>query len=459
MKTIFLPIFNGLRSRNFFRTDIYRELIRDKNIRLVVLAPAHKIDFYKKEFNEPNIIFESWNNATEPFWGKVLHSIAFSLLNTGTIREKQRAVYIKDGNLAKFLVKRSFTVIFGNNKFLRKVIRWLDRFVYLNKEVIFFLNRYKPDLVLVPDIILESDRVILRAAKRKRILTVGMVRSWDNLTAKGVIQVLPDKLISQTTHMKQDIIKYADVLGKDIVILGVAQFDDYYRKRNISREDFLNQLGIPSSRKLVLCAPFFDVYSNKSGILIIKKLVEAVDSGKLPKDIHFLVRYRPESGNASEFDENDIIGPYVTITKPCQNVFKKESRLDFEFSDEDMDLLTNSLYFSDVTINTISTLTVDAAALDKPIINIRFDGDPDCPPWARVKLFSNFDHYKLLEATGGVRLVYSVEELINQINVYLNNPRLDGEGRKKIREQQVEFFDGQSGKRIADYIKKLLETE
>lgn len=458
MKTIFLPIYNGLRSRNFFRTDIYKELVKDRDIRLVILVPAYKIDFYKKEFKELNIVFEPWDDAAEPLFGKILHAIAFSLLDTGTIREKQYAAYVKDGNSLKFLVKRFTTIVFGNNRFLRKAIRKLDKLVALNKEVVSLLDKHKPDLVLVPDIILKSDRIILRAAKQKGIFTLGMVRSWDNLTAKGVIQVLPDKLISQTTYMKQDITKYADMSEKDIVILGVAQFDEYYRKRNITREEFLNQLGIPPSRRLVLCAPFFDVYSNKSGILIIKKLAEAVEQGRLPKNTHFLVRYRPESGDASEFDENDIIGPYVTITKPCQNVFKKGNRPDFEFSQEDMGLLTNSLYFSDVTINTISTLTVDAAALDKPIINIRFDGDSNCPPWARVKLFSNFDHYNLLEMTGGVKLAYSMEQLIKQINDYLKNPQLDSEGRHKIRKQQVEFMDGQSGKRIAEYIRNLVNS-
>ena len=32
-KTIFLSIYNGIRAKNFFHTDTYRELVKDKNLR------------------------------------------------------------------------------------------------------------------------------------------------------------------------------------------------------------------------------------------------------------------------------------------------------------------------------------------------------------------------------------------------------------------------------------------
>ena len=47
MKTIITPIYNGIRARNFFRTDTYRELIKDPNIRLVVVVPP-KVEYYQK---------------------------------------------------------------------------------------------------------------------------------------------------------------------------------------------------------------------------------------------------------------------------------------------------------------------------------------------------------------------------------------------------------------------------
>ncbi len=457
MKTILLPIYNGLRSRDFFRTDVYKDLVSDSDICLVVVCPSSKIEFYKSEFPEKNVIFEPLS-FSENKWGKILNSISFNLLNTGTIKKKHYQIYVRDRNLPKYIFRRFAALLFGNSKVVRKFIRFLNDFIPLEPNVVEVLKKYKPKMVVVPDIVLFSDRIFLRAAKHTGIFVVGMVRSWDNLTAKGVIQVMPDKLIAQTDFMKRDAMRYGDMNEKDIEVLGLPQFDFYFRKINATKEEFLKNLGIPFGRRLILCAPFFDTYSTSSGIKIINQLARAVDSGKLPKDLHFLVRYRPESLPEDESGERLLKHPHITVTMPFSKHFGKgvDRRPDYEFSKSDVELLINSLYFSHVTINTISTLTVDAIVLDKPVINIRFDGDSKTPPAYRVALFSGYDHYNFIENLGGASLAYNFEELIELINKYLKDTSFSAEGRKKVKKELVGFTDGMSGNRFAECIKKYL---
>lgn len=66
------------------------------------------------------------------------------------------------------------------------------------------------------------------------------------------------------------------------------------------------------------------------------------------------------------------------------------------------------------------------------------------------------DHYRELENMGGVRLVKNIDELISTINFYLEHPEADRDGRKKILETQIEFTDGQNGRRAAEFILKAL---
>jgi hypothetical protein len=54
--------------------------------------------------------------------------------------------------------------------------------------------------------------------------------------------------------------------------------------------------------------------------------------------------------------------------------------------------------------------------------------------------------------TGGVRIARNVDELIKFINMYLSNPKLDSEGRKRIVREQCYKVDGRVGERIAKYI-------
>jgi hypothetical protein len=457
IKTILLPIYNGIRAKNFFYTDIYPELADDPNIRLVIVIPPSKLEFYKKQFGRPNVIFEPLEIISESPFGVRLSAIAFNFLNTDSVRLKQRWTYLKYGKWWKFAIKRISNRIFAPFYTTQKVIRFFDKFVDLDEGVVKLLDKYKPDLVVVPDIVFPPDRVFLRAAKRKGFFVVGMIRAWDNLTSKGVIQIIPDKLIVHTNIMKEQAYRLSGVPEKDIVVTGIPNYDIFFKPRNINREQFLKQFNIPSDHKVVLCAPF--LYSHvKSAQIIINELIKAIQSGRLPSNTHLLVRYRP--GVPEIPKELFIKSPNLTITRPCQFFFPVKntqmSTKDWEFSPDDLDLLMNTLYFSDVTINTMSTLTIDAAIFDKPVINVRFDADKDVQERDSVGILLKHDHYQAIENSGGVKRAWSMDELIKQTSDYLKNPALDKEGRARMVQEQVEFTDGKSGKRTADYIKSVL---
>lgn len=456
-RTILLPIYNGMVSRNFFRTDVYRELIRDPNIRLVVAIPSSKLEFYKEQFSHPRLVFEPLDDIRETRFGTFLAGLAFNLLPTRTIWFRQKDRYIKYGNYPNFFIKRALNLFLGPFRFPKQIIRGLDRFVPADEGVIALIKKYRPDLLFAPDIAFGIDRVFLRAAKRRNIRTIGMVRSWDNLTSKGVIQILPDLLILYTDRMKKQAIKYAGMPEDRIIITGSPGYDDFFRKLPMNREEFFKKIKVDPSRRLILFAPFYDRFTG-SAVRMINYLIDAIESGKLPRDIHLLVRYRPAT---PEIPEGVIKpSPYVSISKPCESYFPIKtslmlSRKDWEFSDADMQLLLHSLYFCNIMINTFSTLTIDASAFDKPSIGIRFDADPNCPSLHSVKfVLDRHDHYRELASTGGVRLVNDMDDLVSAINAYLENPRLDSEGRKRMREEQIQFFDDLSGKRVAETIKK-----
>ncbi|KAF0119082.1 MAG: hypothetical protein FD151_2075 [bacterium] len=119
---------------------------------------------------------------------------------------------------------------------------------------------------------------------------------------------------------------------------------------------------------------------------------------------------------------------------------------------EDMYGLAELMNYSDVVINVASTITIDAVAFDTPVINVAFDGYKTKPYKDSCKRYYDYDHYKNIVKTGGVKIAYSIGELIDYTNLYLKNPSIDAEGRKIIREEQCWKLDGNSGKRIAEYI-------
>lgn len=458
-KTLFLSIYNGIRAKNFFHTDIYRELVRDPRVRMVIVVPSSKAAYYRETFPKSNVIFEPLDIVSEPWFGRFLAEIAFNSFGTITIKFKQKLEYWRYHKLFRYLCKRAINIILGPLTSVRRVIRWLDGFVAIDSEVAALLDTYKPDMVLAPDIVFPLDRIFLRAAKRKGYFVVGLTRSWDNLTSKGVIQILPDKLILHTDRMRTQAVALVGMPARDIVVTGPPDFDKYFRPPAITKEDFCKGLGIPTDRRLILFAPFYDEYTG-SAIIMINALLRAVEEGILPHNVHFLIRYRPATPEipAELFAGSD----HYTITKPCSMYFKVKNRAqaptkDWEFSPDDAELLFHSIIFSDMMINTFSTIAIDAAAVDKPVIGVRFDADSTCPAKNSVlKIPDAHDHYRELERTGGVRLAHDMNELIQAINHYLVHPESDREGRARMLKEQIQFTDGLNGKRAADYICKEL---
>jgi CDP-glycerol glycerophosphotransferase (TagB/SpsB family) len=99
-----------------------------------------------------------------------------------------------------------------------------------------------------------------------------------------------------------------------------------------------------------------------------------------------------------------------------------------------------------------STLAIDAALCDTPVIGVAFDGLHQLPYSRSIRRAYDYTHYKPLVDTGGLRLVESEEEMIELVNRYLADPELDHDGRATIVREQAWKVDGRSGERVARLI-------
>ena len=105
---------------------------------------------------------------------------------------------------------------------------------------------------------------------------------------------------------------------------------------------------------------------------------------------------------------------------------------------EDVQFLANLTQHADLNINMASTMTLDFAIHDKPVVNIAFDvASP--PPHGRPlwEFFYRFEHYRPVVELGAARFARSPDELADHVNAYLEDPSLDREGRRKLVELEV----------------------
>ena len=122
----------------------------------------------------------------------------------------------------------------------------------------------------------------------------------------------------------------------------------------------------------------------------------------------------------------------------------------------DVEMMVNLMHHCAININFASTMTLDFAIHDKPVINVAFDvSDP--PPFGKSlwDYQNQFEHYQPVVEMKVARFARTADELAEHVNTYLEHPEYEREGRRKFVEMQIGQPIGQSSSVIVDTLSKL----
>ncbi|MBI2640913.1 MAG: hypothetical protein HYW91_03480 [Candidatus Sungbacteria bacterium] len=449
MKTFFVTLPREIDIRNFILGDFYTLAKNNPDMRLVIFVAPERLAHYRSIFSHERCMLE-------PFPGlhpekmpmrQFFSLISYASLPTATIQFRQKMAYLNGGSLGAFLGKKILWRL-GHFGVWRVFLRALD-FVLIHDDRLWdpYFQKYQPCAVLAPGLTDEKDLSILRYARQKRIPAVGMPRSWDNLTSKLILRVFPDVLLVQNPSMAGEAQSLGDFPARRIRVVGFPQFDHYLDPGwRMSREELAQRFGLDPLRRWVI---YF------TGGLASSLL------GKNDYSDH--VEMLMNASERGEFGNAQIV---VRVHPSDKNVLKgKAARApaldfgqDFNFGTEDLKLLSNIVRESAVTVNTGSTMTLEAAIFDRPIVLAAFDGYDEKKLLWQKKLSVALDHtlhYQDLERTGGMARANDESELVAKVRMYLENPKLHQEGRMRLREQFVGPLDGQAGQKIWEHLRAL----
>lgn len=437
-KTIFITSFFGLIARNILATDVLTRLRSNKDLKIVILAPEEKGEFYRQEFGSDNVIIEGIREYRRPFLDK-LFSTAFLNASDTAARRIHRLIERKRDKRYLSFVYHCVLAKIAKAKPVRHFMRWLDYRITPKFFFAGYFEKYSPDLVFATDLFEPHDIDVMREAKHRGIPAIGMVRSWDNVTSKGLNRIIPDKLIAHTEKIKEEAVAYCDFRPSDVLVVGIPHYDNYTAEKRISREELFRKLQLNPKKKTIFFAPPSDIYSKNDPIS--EKAINALKE----MDAQLLLRMYLV-GNV-QLGKIKAVPNKIAIDVPGSG--SDFMRADLTSGDAH---LADLLYHSDVVVAFASTLAIDAVVFDKPVVFIGFDGTPGRPYWQSLRRFYDYDHQKSILETGGVRLARTLEELVRLVKVYLDNPRVDEGGRKRIVEERCWKLDGRSSERLADAI-------
>ena len=481
---IVLAVHHRFSIRYLLQTEIFATL-RASGAALVVLSVSDARHF-RDEFAAPDVTFEQipaevGNQARG--CGRLQRALRFirAYTHARPVRTTDHTldIALKDAALTRpslhtrvnLLLLRGAIALARRSRWLRHGIVALESRLYGAEEYVAFMLRHRPDLVVATSLgTFDFDQYVLRAAWRLGIRTASVILSWDNTTTRGYPAVRVDHAIAWSAVMKWELAALNDVAADTVSVEGVAHFDSYFRPDpGYDRAAFIADLGLdPAKRTILLATKSPNCYAQNPNIAQI--LAEAIEAGALPADCQVLIRvhplhYRFRNGR---FLYEDVLGVYRALAARhvCIKLNEPGIRsrtVNYDMADGEIRFLGRLLRSTDVLVNLFSTMNIEAAIFDVPMVNVCFDDLPPLYPCTRghrfdIRIDYESDHNQRIVASGGTRIAVTPAELVEHVRAYLENPALDSAGRQRIVEQEVGPNRGSAGTAVGNRILALARS-
>jgi CDP-glycerol glycerophosphotransferase (TagB/SpsB family) len=288
---------------------------------------------------------------------------------------------------------------------------------------------------------------------------------WDNPSSYAIPGAPMDYATCWSDLQKDELVFGSDWPPERVNVGGIPSYDGYFRKTWLRpRDEYFKLHGLDPKRKLISYACSFVHFApNYPNVEALAKLVS---SDALAEPSQLLVRLHPShfqdkpkmfAGEREKIHALETQYPHVHVVRPVA----LGGSLGY-YSGEDMDEKSSMMAHSDVFVTVYSTMVVETAIHDTPIVAAVIDipGGWNKPRKFSLSLKEIGDwptHKRFREAKAG-RVAQNETELCEILNAYLKDPALDAAERGKFIEQEITYTDGTAGKRTAEYILKIMNS-
>jgi hypothetical protein len=274
----------------------------------------------------------------------------------------------------------------------------LEEAIPPSRRISQFLAAQRPDAVLASPVIefASSQVEYLKAARALGIRTGICVASWDNLTGKGLLRFVPDRVFVWNDIQRQELVEMHGIPADRVVLTGAQRFDDWFgRRTSTTRKKFQREVGLDAAQPFVLylCSSPF-IAPNE--VDFVRRWLEAVRSS-FP-ELGVLVRPHPQ--NATQWRDVELEHPNAVVWPPRgQQPDNGEARAGY------FDSLAHSACV--VGINTSGL--IEAGIVGKAVLTVL---DPD---FAGTQEGTLHFHYLRWEDGGPLHIARDLDEHVAQL--------------------------------------------
>ena len=285
-----------------------------------------------------------------------------------------------------------------------------------------FVDRVDPHLVVVSPLLDGGARQTdyIKAARRLGIPSGLCVASWDNLSSKGRIRMLPDRVTVWNDAQSREAVELHGVPADRVVVTGAQQFDRWFdRAPSRDRASFCSALGLPADRPFVLfVGSTRQKTPRETEQAFVSAWIRGLRSSPDARLRELPVLVRPHPRNLSAWRGVDLSGFKDVV------VWNRERPL--PYAPEDRAAYFDALHHSAAVVGINSSAMIEAAIVGRPVHTIRapelFDLQRGLPHF----------HYLLPENGGFLREAATLDQHLALLGADLDEPSRNAEAAREF---------------------------
>lgn len=476
-RRIFVCADHGLAIMYFLQSDVIPTLL-EAGLDVVLLTDEGIKEVVRERYGRDGLVVEGlhvdraagYKQNLLPemqWWLHFLRRVGGSQrINTEAMDSYIDQVAVEQANRRRLLMPLVRVVIWAlrRSSWLRRgLVRLQQRFQPGLYGDLF--ERYEPELVVASTPGWRLDRYLLREAHAAGIPTATVIVGWDNPSSYSIPGAPVEYATCWSEVQRKELELGSDWPPERVHVGGIPTYDGYITGRwRYPREEYFAQHGLDPERKLLAYACSFVSFS--PNIQNVEALAELVEEEQLTEPAQLLVRLHPnhfldvhlyeqERERIRDLAEGSN---HVHVVEPVP-IGGSLGR----YSGEDMDEKASMLAHADVFLTVYSTMVVEAAVHDRPVVSVCIDHPRgwDTPrkytlPLSEIGGWPT--HQRFRESGAGV-VTTNPEELREAVDRYLCDPQADQQARRAFIEREITYTDGSAGRLTGAYLLDLVRGE
>jgi hypothetical protein len=224
------------------------------------------------------------------------------------------------------------------------------------REVRRLVADFAPDVMLVTPLVdpgsPQDDYV--RCARELGVPSMLAVHSWDNLTLKGGIHTLPDRVAAWNEAQRREAVELHGVPAERVVVTGAVAYDHWFEWQPESdRAAFCRRFGLDPSRPYVLYLGSSEFIAPAEDAFVREWIASVRDAEPRLRDLQVLVRPHPlDSFDAADLPEGVVVH-HSEGAEPLDDAMRRQ--------------YYDSIYHSAAVVGVLTSGLIEAAIVDRPV--------------------------------------------------------------------------------------------